>query len=138
MPDAELWGRPRVVNVNLHGDSGNYCNNNGNYWYNNKWQRRNGSNINVRGKSITLWQRAAQGFCRLPPSDHEGQGVTRSALLLLLLSCRVVPCRGMTRRVVITIVNCSCITFSLCPFAPPTRPRGSSSSCCMLARLSPA
>lgn len=99
MPDAELWRRPRVVNVNLHGDrgssgSGNYCNNNGNYWYNNnKWQRRNGSNINVRGKSITRWQRAAQGFCRLPPSAHEGQGVTRSALLLL--SCRVVSCRAV-------------------------------------------
>lgn len=109
MPDAELWGRPRVVNVNLHGDSGsgsgNYCNNNGNYWYNNnKWQRRNGSDINVRGKSITRWQRTAQGFCRLPPSAHEGQGVTRSALLLLLLllSCRVVPWHDASCR------NCNC------------------------------
>lgn len=43
VPDAELWLRPRVVNVNLHGDSdgssSNYCNNNGNYCHNNnKWK----------------------------------------------------------------------------------------------------
>lgn len=43
VPDAELWRRPRVVNVNLHGDSdgssSNYCNNNGNYCHNNnKWK----------------------------------------------------------------------------------------------------
>lgn len=158
VPDAELWRRPRVVNVNLHGDSdsdssSNYCNNNSNYFYNNnnnnKWKRRKGSNINVRGKSITRWQRAAQGFCRLPPPVltrvRGSVGRRCCRCWFRVVSCRLVSCCGMTPRVVIAIVNCSCNTFALFPPFPRAhphsehpQPRGFFSSCCIPARLSPA